>query len=231
MSYTCGVVFNKEIDLKAVLFNEDGLKPCSVCGLLKDRHSYFKASKAKSGYQSRCKDCFREFMKQNADSYKQKKQDYYLRNKEKVSADYKEYRRKNAEKCKQADRDKYARNRDAVKKRVSEYQKNYPEVNRKASKKYRDATPEKQAAKAARRRAVLLKAIPSWSDEFDKFFIQEIYDLAAKRTELLGIDFAVDHIVPLNSEIVCGLHCGSNLQILSASENSRKSNRYWPDMP
>lgn len=48
-------------------------------------------------------------MKQNADSYKQKKQDYYLRNKENVSAYHKEYRRKNAEKCKQADRDKYAR--------------------------------------------------------------------------------------------------------------------------
>ena len=44
----------------------------------------------------------------------------------------------------------------------------------------------KDAAKAARRRAVLLKAIPSWSDEFDKFFIQEIYALAAKMNRTIG---------------------------------------------
>jgi hypothetical protein len=43
-----------------------------------------------------------------------------------------------------------------------------------------------------------------------------------------GVD--VDHLVPLRSPVVCGLHCEANLQLLSSVENIRKGNRYWPDM-
>jgi hypothetical protein len=41
----------------------------------------------------------------------------------------------------------------------------------------------------------------------------------------------VDHIVPLQSEIVCGLHGEANLQLLTETENKVKSNKLWPDMP
>lgn len=84
----------------------------------------------------------------------------------------------------------------------------------------------------AKRRAKKLKATPSWTNtEFEQFVIEEMYALAKQRTNVTGIVHHVDHIVPLQSDLVQGLHCVSNLQILEATANIAKGNRYWPNMP
>lgn len=44
----------------------------------------------------------------------------------------------------------------------------------------------------------------------------------------MGMD--VDHIVPLISKNVCGLHTEDNLQLLLPTENRKKKNSWWPDM-
>lgn len=80
-------------------------------------------------------------------------------------------------------------------------------------------------AKTNRRRATKLKATPVWANDF---FIKEAYALAKLRTEMFGFKWHVDHIVPLRSKVVCGLHVEHNLQVIPALHNLTKSNRSWP---
>lgn len=70
-------------------------------------------------------------------------------------------------------------------------------------------------AKDAKRRASKLNATPKWSQDYD---IKEFYK---NRPD----GYHVDHIIPLQSDIVCGLHIINNLQYLPASENLKKGNR------
>jgi len=58
--------------------------------------------------------------------------------------------------------------------------------------------------------------------------IDAIYDKSRTMTVETGMAHSVDHIIPLIHEKVCGLHVPWNLQILTASENSKKGNR-WAD--
>lgn len=84
------------------------------------------------------------------------------------------------------------------------------------------------SAKQAERKLIAKQAKPAWAD--DKA-IREFYRRADHETLRTGVKMHVDHIVPLISKKVCGLHCEFNLQLLPASENVRKGNRTWPDMP
>lgn len=70
----------------------------------------------------------------------------------------------------------------------------------------------------ARKRADLLQRTPIWADLIK---IKEIY-------KKCPINYHVDHIVPLQGELVCGLHVENNLQYLTATQNIEKSNKFIP---
>lgn len=82
-----------------------------------------------------------------------------------------------------------------------------------------------------RRRAARIKAYRPFDFELFEMVESEVYSLAKLRTVLTGVPHQVDHIVPLNSKHVCGLHSEHNFQVLTASANSSKRNMHWPDMP
>ena len=79
-------------------------------------------------------------------------------------------------------------------------------------------THESGAAKSARRKAAKILRTPPWASR----------DAIAAFYAGCPRGFHVDHIVPLQGELVSGLHVEHNLQYLAAGENIRKGNKFTP---
>lgn len=92
-----------------------------------------------------------------------------------------------------------------------EYRRSYAEKNK-----------ARLAAKAAKRRAMILQATPPWAD-LDA--IGRIYEAARIETLRTGIPHEVDHYYPLKGKNSCGLHVEWNLRIITAGANRSKGNR------
>jgi len=128
----------------------------------------------------------------------------------------------------------YLANKERAKSKATSaaWRKNNPEKAKAKDAAYRKANLYRRNTHEAKRRAAKLNAVPTWGNNWlDKIKIQELFLIAKIRSKVEGIQYQVDHAVPLQSDLVCGLHCFNNLQILPASENISKGNRTWPDMP
>jgi hypothetical protein len=71
--------------------------------------------------------------------------------------------------------------------------------------------------------------IPAWVDKDHMWLIKEAYELAQLRTKHFGFSWHVDHIVPLQGELVSGLHVIENLQVIPGVENIKKKNKFEID--
>lgn len=69
------------------------------------------------------------------------------------------------------------------------------------------------------------EATPPWLSRQQKAQIREMYKMAITMTKTTGEQYVVDHIVPLRSETVCGLHVPWNLRVITQEENLKKSNK------
>ena len=116
----------------------------------------------------------------------------------------------------------YARNRDAVLARSAAYYKANRESSMAVKAAWDAANRPKKNAHRALYDARKMSATPPW---FERYLVDALY---AKAREFA---MEVDHVVPLQSDIVCGLHCWANLQLMTRSENAIKKNVVWPDMP
>ena len=218
-------------------------KVCSCCKVEKPVSEFSKSKAKKDGLRIVCRACDR---------------DYYQRNKERIAVRDKKYRQQNKDIMRTRNKNYYDANKTTLALKLKEYRqqnksviaaqrKEHYETNKTnllvIKKAYYHANKEERRvyarnylrqnrtdvyARNANRRAARIKATPTWADVER---IKEFYDCCRAFRMYTGLEYHVDHIVPLNSKLVCGLHCEANLQVLEASENISKNNRYWPDMP
>jgi hypothetical protein len=221
---------------------------CSFCKIEKPAEAFSRDKQRSSGFAAYCRECRK---KKNAEKYVANRDEILTRNRkwaeanpEKIAQTKKQYRQDNQDRIKETIGVWREKNREKVcaytnrwrekvgNERVLADAKAYREAHREktrvAALKWQKNNPGKVAAANAARYAAKLRATPSWVN-LER--IANLYIESAKLAEETGLTYHVDHVVPLRSKIVCGLHCEANLRILDAGENRSKGNRHWPDMP
>lgn len=135
---------------------------------------------------------------------------------------HKSYRKENREAIRAKQIDYRAKNPEYIASLNSDWMKRNAEHQKKMKRKYRSEKPHVQASLNAKYRASLKRATPSWADPKA---IERLYEQAACLTRETGIVHHVDHIYPLQSKIMCGLHVETNLRVIPAEINQAKGNR------
>ena len=106
------------------------------------------------------------------------------------------------------------------------YHLNNKDFRNKSCRDYYFNNQSTEIYRASIKRSRKIDRTPKWLTESDICQIKCYYNLATRLTTCLGIEFHVDHIVPLSGKTISGLHIPSNLQVITASTNLRKSNKF-----
>lgn len=102
---------------------------------------------------------------------------------------------------------------------VRSYWRHHSKVRARCRARY-VADPDRAIQKVVDRNKRIVT--PKWAN-LDA--IAAIYAEARRMTTESGVQFQVDHFIPIRHPLVCGLHVEDNLNILTASENRSKGNR------
>lgn len=136
-------------------------------------------------------------------------------------ADYfREYNKSEA--GQQAKRKYYEANKENV---IARAQARPDEDKRRYKKTHKVNNPDMYKEMTSLRRRRFRDATPKWLTDTHKMEIRLKYRLAIELSRATGERYAVDHIIPLHGENVCGLHVPWNLQILTQKDNLAKYNK------
>jgi 5-methylcytosine-specific restriction endonuclease McrA len=147
---------------------------------------------------------------------------YYLLNKQKKLAYAKQYRKENPLQMKLY--------RQMHAKEIAEYNSTYRKKNiafiKIRESLYNKTNKHKVNTKNMLRHTKKLQRTPKWLTLSDYEKIKEYYFYANLLTQVTGIKYNVDHIIPLRGKNISGLHCPENLQIITKKENVIKGNKF-----
>lgn len=171
------------------------------------------------------KECIRRWREQNPERKKNLERRWREQNPEREKENKRHWSKQNVELTREYKRCWKERNPDKVRESSRRWRQENPDQKKEINRRWCEQNPEKINAYCAKHRAAKKQAIASWAD-FDA--IKQIYVEAAELSKSTNIQHEVDHIYPLQSDYMCGLHVETNLQILTKSANVRKNNRTWP---
>lgn len=206
------------------------MKRCSRCKIEKSIDQFHRRANRPGGVTPHCKSCKKdmaaEYRAKKLAAVRARSIEYYHRHEGEMRQRARAWHRDNPVRSKALARMWRARTVDRRRALLKAWMASHREHRRRYRNESYRSNPLPAILAANRRRALRLQAVPSWADPTA---IREIYRAARARSRAEQVRYEVDHIVPLRSPLVCGLHVTANLAILPASVNSLKSNRWWPD--
>lgn len=207
--------------------------PTKICNICKVEKATIDFYIRKQHVQKFCLDCKRaknrKHYHDNPEPYKAQAKGWATENKERRKEiafkydsshreDKREYNAGRRSEANAARREQYAVAPEGIRRSTNDWyhaNKDRPEV-----RAYRNE------ACAIRQRS-LQDATPAWSN---RRYTRAYYEEAQNRNDATGTKHNVDHIYPVQSDWVCGLHVPENLQIITAFENQSKGNRRVEDI-
>lgn len=121
---------------------EQGLKICSKCKRALPYGSFSKNSSSKDGYNSYCKECYKEYRTEHKDELSQKEKEWRENNKEHKSEVSKEYYQKNKDKIASRQKEYNSTHKEEISANKKMYRENNKEQILLKEKQYRESHKE-----------------------------------------------------------------------------------------
>lgn len=208
------------------------MKICSTCKLEKTPEEFTKDRGSPDGLHCYCKLCSSIRANLNYKKNKEailKRQSEILKERRRDDPEFREKLRKIAKAC-NAKRKEYTKAyQELHKDKLREYNRKRREEKRehiaKVKAEYRLNNLDKEREVKAHKRAQKRQATPKWMTKSHRDEIKKIYKQARELEKVTGLKYHVDHIVPLISDEVCGLHLPWKLRPLESKANMSKGNK------
>lgn len=198
-------------------------KVCAGCGEMKAAEDFPTNKRRVDGLDARCKPCCaaatRAWREANPVSARAAETRWREKNPDVV----RDIRHRGSQKY-------IAKDPEAWRERSRVWKAKNREWCRRKSAEHAKTNPVMYAVKAAHRRAQTKNATPPWLTAAQKKETAAFFAEARRMTSETGVQHCVDHIVPLQSPIVCGLHVPWNLRVITKSENVRKWSHLIEDL-
>jgi hypothetical protein len=171
---------------------------------------YFTGEPCKQGHiaprktKGSCVECLRAEWKQGSE----KRAEYFAE-------------RNRKDEVKQKKHEWYLQNKDAV---IARAKTQTIEKKREYQNAWKERNVVWVRADTKSRRRKHREATPPWVTREQKSEMRSLYQIAITMSKTTGEQYVVDHIYPLRSEVVCGLHLPWNLRVITQKENLLKSN-------